>query len=80
MVTENDYVWVKLTENGAKTLNRYWIEMNKTYPALPLCKSNYKEDDIYSDQFYSVMDIFHRDFHISGNVNFKEISFKELKS
>lgn len=79
MVNENSQVWVKLTKNGAKILNKYWKDLNNRFKQLPRSKCNFKEDDVYDGQFYSVMDIFKENFCISRDLSFKEISFTELK-
>ena len=73
----NDTITCILTEEGAKKVNAYYKCVNDRFPNGHPMKCDYKEGDLYENQFWSALSIV-EPFSIGQDVYFKNIKKKGI--
>lgn len=70
----NEYCSFTLTGTGAEILNKHNRESNKRFEQLGIdlrLKTDYKAEDVFKDQFWSIMRLFGGDCELGKEAPFK---------
>ena len=74
----NEYCSFTLTQTGAEILNKHNSESNARFEQLGIdlrLKTNYKADDMFKDQLWSIMRLFGGDCDLGKEAPFKYCLF-----